>query len=99
MKRIAIILSIIVSVVFLAAAVSVSAAEKAEGSADMVKAATIVDAGNKICPVTGEPVDGVSSYVYNGKKYNFCCGMCPAVFAKDPVKYSAIAEKEVSGKK
>jgi len=24
---------------------------------------------------------------YEGKRVYFCCGMCPATFAKDPAKY------------
>jgi YHS domain-containing protein len=57
----------------------------------------VVDVGNKICPVTGEKVDGNTFYTYNGKRYGFCCSMCPGIFAKDPAKYAAIAEKEASG--
>ena len=25
---------------------------------------------------------------YKGKRYFFCCGMCPAMFKKDPAKYA-----------
>ena len=64
-----------------------------------VQKAAMVDAGNTLCPVTGEKVDGVDSYAYNGKRYGLCCGMCQAVFEKDPAKYAAIADAEVSGKK
>jgi YHS domain-containing protein len=99
MRKIAIVISIIAVFIFSIMAVSVSSAEQEKGLAGAPNAETIVDVGNKLCPVTGQPVDGVSSYVYNGKKYNFCCAMCPGVFAKDPVKYSAIAEAEVGGKK
>ena len=53
--------------------------------------------GNKFCPVTGEPVDGKTTLTYNGKAYNFCCPMCIGTFKKDPVKYSAIAEKDAAG--
>ena len=59
----------------------------------------VTDAGNKICPVTGEKVDGKTTYVYKDESYNLCCGMCPATFAQDPEKYSAIADKEAAGKK
>lgn len=55
--------------------------------------------GNKLCPVTGNPVDDGSmgetvKYVYNGKIYNLCCKMCAKDFKNDPEKYSTIAEKE-----
>ena len=56
--------------------------------------------GNKLCPVSGNPVDDGSmgeavKYVYNGKIYNLCCQMCVKDFKKSPEKYSAVAQKEV----
>lgn len=56
--------------------------------------------GNKLCPVSGNPVEDGSmgeaiKYVYNGKIYNLCCSMCVKDFKKNPEKYSAVAEKEV----
>ncbi len=63
-----------------------------------VEAPAVVDAGNKICPVMGDKVSGKDYYDYNGKRYGLCCPMCPATFAKDPAKYAAIADKEVSSK-
>lgn len=59
-----------------------------------------VAVGNKICPVSGNPVDDgkmgeAVKYEYNGKIYNLCCKMCVKDFAKDPAKYSRIAEEEV----
>ncbi len=62
------------------------------------KKAAVVDAGNQICPVTGKKVSGNDFYEYKGKRYGFCCSMCPATFAGDPEKYSAVADKEVAGK-
>lgn len=60
--------------------------------------------GNKLCPVSGNPVDDGSmgeavKFVYNGKIYNLCCSMCAKDFKKNPEKYSAAAEKEVKGAK
>lgn len=60
--------------------------------------------GNKLCPVSGNPIDDGSmgeavKYVYNGKIYNLCCQMCVKDFKKSPEKYSAVAEKEVKGAK
>ena len=57
--------------------------------------------GNKLCPVSGNPVDDGTmgeavKYVYNGKIYNLCCEMCMKDFKKDPEKYSKIAEDEVA---
>jgi YHS domain-containing protein len=62
-----------------------------------------VNVGNKICPVTGEKIDGsmgpVVTYEYKGKIYNFCCNACPDEFKKDPDKYIKIVEKELSAEK
>ena len=60
--------------------------------------------GNKLCPVSGNPVDDGSmgeavKYIYNGKIYNLCCQMCVKDFKKNPEKYSAVAEKEVKDAK
>ena len=58
-----------------------------------------VEVGNKICPVSKEKVGemgDVVKYEYNGKIYNLCCPMCKKNFAKDPKKYSKIAEDEVA---
>ena len=56
--------------------------------------------GNKICPVSGEKIDGAmgetGEYEYKGKIYNLCCKMCLKDFKKDPEKYSKIAEDEVA---
>lgn len=69
-----------------------AAADKIANVAEHNKA-TIVDVGNKICPVMGGEVSGKDFYVYKGKRYGLCCPMCSATFASDPEKYSAIAEK------
>jgi len=56
-----------------------------------------VDAGNKVCPVSGDaiPADSNVTYVYNGKIYHFCCAGCVAPFKQDPEKYiKALEEKE-----
>ena len=61
-----------------------------------------VEVGNKICPVSGDKVGemgDVVKYEYNGKIYNLCCPMCKNDFAKDPAKYSKIAEDEVAKEK
>jgi len=54
-----------------------------------------VNAGNKICPVTGDKVDGKTTYEYQGKIYNFCCPACIDEFKKDPGKYIKKVEEEL----
>ena len=58
------------------------------GKAPQEKSAA-VDAGNKICPVSGEQIDEAAkaTYEYEGKIYNFCCAMCIDKFKKEPQKY------------
>ncbi len=53
------------------------------------------EVGNKICPVSGQPVGTMGDIVkheHNGKIYNLCCPACTKDFSKDPEKYSKIAE-------
>jgi YHS domain-containing protein len=54
------------------------------------------DAGNKVCPVTGEKIveGSKAAYEYKGTSYNLCCSMCVDEFGKDPEKYAAEAAKE-----
>ncbi len=52
----------------------------AEGSADV---------GNKLCPISGDPVSGSSFVEYGGKRYGLCCPACKSMFLADPVKYIA----------
>jgi len=47
----------------------------------------IIDVGNKICPVMGGEVNSDISYVYEGKRYYFCCPPCIEKFKSDPEKY------------
>jgi YHS domain-containing protein len=67
-----------------------------------------VEVGNKICPVSGDKVPAPGEkgqmgspvkIMYKGRIYNLCCPMCVKDFKKNPEKYSAIADKEVSGNK
>ncbi len=52
-------------------------------------AVAVVDAGNKLCPVSGGPVsdDPALTAEYKGKLYHFCCPGCKPVFLKDPEIY------------
>ncbi len=56
------------------------AASSTPGSAEAVSA------GNKVCPVMGNPVPADSPYtvLYEGKIYNLCCAGCEEEFLKDP---------------
>ena len=61
-----------------------------------------VDAGNKICPISGEPVSGFAFVTYHGKRYGLCCPGCEKQFLSDPEKYIAqmeAKEKALSEKK
>jgi YHS domain-containing protein len=55
-----------------------------------------IDAGNKICPVSGEKIDENSKtvYEYDGKIYNFCCPSCIDAFKKAPDKYIEKVDEE-----
>ena len=66
----------------------------AKDSVTQVKKAE--NAGNKICPVSGEAIDEKlkSAYEYEGKIYNFCCAMCIDDFKKDPQKYIQKVEEQ-----
>jgi YHS domain-containing protein len=58
---------------------------------------TVINAGNKLCPVSGESVEAMGGGVqheYNGTVYNLCCAGCVATFDKDPEKYVGIVEQE-----
>ena len=51
--------------------------------------AEVVDAGNTICPISGDPVNPEVTTVYQGKRYSFCCPNCTDKFKKNPEKYLA----------
>ncbi|MDP3041530.1 MAG: YHS domain-containing protein [Candidatus Omnitrophota bacterium] len=59
-----------------------------------------VNAGNKICPVSGEKIDEKIKviYEYSGKVYNLCCASCIEEFKKDPQKYIKKVEQELQAK-
>jgi YHS domain-containing protein len=82
----------------LMAGVAYAASEEA-GGAGQQETQVFVDVGNKICPLTGEGVDGKTYAVYKGRRYGLCCQECGANFWQDPETYSMLAEKEVSGRK
>ena len=49
----------------------------------------IVNVGNTICPVSGDPVSGKNFVTYKGKRYGLCCQACKKPFLKSPEKYIA----------
>ncbi len=89
--------AVMVVVGFFVSSAVYAASDKTPGSTKQ-KASATADVGNKICPVSGQKVDGKNFYEYNGKRYGLCCPMCADTFKADPKKYSAIADKEVMGK-
>lgn len=87
MKKITVLL-VALSFVF-AAVASAQTAAKPATTAPTAKSAetTVIDAGNKTCPVEGGPVNGKDFVVYKGVKYGLCCPGCDKAFLKDPEKY------------
>ena len=56
---------------------------------------SVVDVGNKFCPVSGDKVSGKHFVVYQGKRYSLCCPQCEEKFLKNPEKYIAkMAQQE-----
>lgn len=41
----------------------------------------------KLCPVTGDPINPNIFVDYDGRRIYFCCDMCPAQFKKEPEKF------------
>jgi YHS domain-containing protein len=54
-------------------------------------AATLPAGANKVCPVSGDPVDPTVYVDYKGKRVYFCCDDCPAKFKQAPEEYFAKA--------
>jgi len=76
-------------------------ASEGSGSQTAQEKSAAVDAGNKICPVTGEQIDETvkATYEYQGKIYNFCCPMCIDEFKKEPQKYIDKVSAEIEAAK
>jgi len=60
-------------------------------------AATEEAPAQKLCPVTGEPIDPNISVEYEGRRIYFCCANCPETFKQDPLKYIRKVDEELSG--
>ncbi|MBU1124969.1 MAG: YHS domain-containing protein [Candidatus Omnitrophica bacterium] len=92
------------------AAVSVSRAQTPPCAGDPAKALVedqeaassaaeaVVDVGNKICPVMGNPINENSkvTYEYEGRIYHFCCPACIEAFKNDPQKYMQKVDEELA---
>ncbi|MDP3789321.1 MAG: YHS domain-containing protein [Candidatus Omnitrophota bacterium] len=67
------------------------------GPVGQASAEEAINAGNKICPVSGEKINEKTkaTYEYEGKIYNFCCPMCIDSFKKEPQKYIEKVEEEL----
>jgi YHS domain-containing protein len=66
-------------------------------ASDHGAAGKLIDVGNKICPVSGNPIGSMGpgiQHAYHGKVYHLCCGGCIRLFDGDPEKYSKIAENQ-----
>ena len=61
--------------------------QKAVSSSSTPGDAKVVNAGNKTCPISGNPVNGTDYVVYKGKRYGICCKGCDEQFLKNPEKY------------
>jgi YHS domain-containing protein len=67
-------------------------------TSDAPNAMETVNIANKICPISGQPVEAMGAPVpveYNGKMYNLCCKMCAKDFQADPEKFMKKAEEEM----
>lgn len=47
----------------------------------------------KLCPLTGQPVDKSQFVDHEGKRVYFCCAACKEPFLKDPAKYIQAMER------
>ena len=52
-----------------------------------IKQAVTAAVEQRVCPVSGDPIDKNVSIDYQGKKVYFCCKACIAPFNADPNKY------------
>lgn len=96
MKKIFLAAALIIASLFVDG-VSLNAQETSETIGIKSDVSKAKDAGNKICPVSGERIDekNKATYEYEGKIYNFCCAMCIDEFKKDPAKYIKKVEEEL----
>ena len=46
-----------------------------------------IQMNNPACPVSGNPVNGIHTYVHEGKEYNLCSDQCKQSLSENPQKY------------
>ncbi|MCP4491892.1 MAG: hypothetical protein GY820_31995 [Gammaproteobacteria bacterium] len=56
----------------------------------------VIKFNNTICPVMERKVDGIHHAIYQGIRYELCCGGCVRSFNKNPEKYIANLANVVS---
>jgi YHS domain-containing protein len=65
--------------------------------AAMPAASAAAAIAQKLCPVTGGPINPNIYVDYQGRRVYFCCNACPPVFLKDPAKYLLKLDAELAG--
>jgi YHS domain-containing protein len=65
------------------------------GESPAAPAAAGTEIAQKLCPVTGDPIDPKVYLDHNGRRVYFCCSMCEATFKKDPAKYLKIVDDQI----
>jgi len=68
---------------------------KSENTPEGTPAAAAI--AQKLCPVTGDPIDPKIYVDYQGRRVYFCCEMCPPMFKKDPEKYLKKLDEQMKG--
>ena len=48
--------------------------------------------GNDCCPVSGRSVDGINTYIHEGKEYNLCGPDCGQKISQSPERYVDVSD-------
>jgi YHS domain-containing protein len=80
-------LMVLLSALLIIGFVFTDGCEKKSPPAPPSAPATVVVAGQTICPVMGGPINRDIFVEYEGKKVYFCCEQCKGQFEKEPQKY------------
>jgi len=81
----------VVALAALAAALAAGCKKETPAPASM----QATEIAQKVCPVTGNPIDPNVYVDYQGRRVYFCCQACPPIFNKDPEKYIAIMHEQM----
>ena len=81
--------------IFASLGISISLLTSTARAGEAAAAATVVEEGNKICPISGKPVDPKITVDYEGKTYAFADGACRTKFneARDNSLYQKLGGK------